>query len=103
MAPDEAFIWRQRIYTGPAVGAPFVIIGEYDIFDFNPEWVSIDVWVNAWEEIEIEPGIFETVPLPVTVSGTIAHECIPEPSTLMLLGMGAVGLLVCGRRKRRRD
>ncbi len=54
---------------------------DYVIPDYNPEWVSIDVWGWNFQIIE----------------GNIWHECVPEPGTAMLLAVGAVALL---RRRR---
>ncbi len=56
----------------------------YKIPDFNPEWVSVDVW-------GYNVGI---------VNGEIRHEClIPEPLTISLLGLGVAGLCVARKRK----
>jgi hypothetical protein len=48
---------------------------------YNPEWVSIDIRGFNFE----------------ITNGLISHECIPEPATMALFGLGALGLL----RKRR--
>ena len=71
--------------------------------DYNPEWVSIDVRVYAWEEIEMpgplpeDPPMFEWVPMQVNIDGDIWHECVPEPATLALMLFGGLALLRCRR------
>jgi hypothetical protein len=98
---EEQFIERWEIYQG-STAEPQNIIGDYVIPDYNPEWVSIDVRVYAWGEIEMpgpgggEPG-FEWMPMQVNMTGDIWHECVPEPATLGLLLIGGLALL---RRKR---
>jgi hypothetical protein len=85
-AEESLYIVRQGVgshYFGATSGHRD-LIGEITIPDYNPEWVSIDVRVG---------GSFGQA----TVSGTITHECIPEPATLGLLGLGALALM---RRRR---
>jgi hypothetical protein len=52
------------------------VVGSIIIPDYNPEWVSIDI-----------RGVG------VDIQGTIVHECIPEPATMVLLGLGVLTLL----------
>lgn len=56
-----------------------------EILDENPEWVFIDVWVGD-------------LPPDFSINGYIDHQCIPEPFTVGLLGIGLMGLI----RKRRK-
>ena len=71
-------------------GKPYQVTGEYDILDFNPEWVSIDVWAEAWDVDEAG----NVISLPVQITGEVYHECIiPEPATLSLLAFGGLALL----------
>ena len=49
----------------------------YEIPDFNPEWVSIDVY--GWN--------FELT------NGYIWHECVPEPATVSLFALACLTLL----------
>lgn len=51
---------------------------DFTLWDYNPEWVSIDVWGYNFD-----------------VTGTIWHECVPAPGVLALLG-------ICGLIPRRR-
>ena len=111
MPDQEQFIERYVIYSGSGLNES--VIGDYTIPDYNPEWVSIDVWISAWEEIEIPgdpdggpdggpdgvPPEFDWVPVDVTISGDIWHECVPEPATLGLLIVGAA--IVLGYRQTR--
>ena len=77
-------------YDEYSIGNPDVrnISGEIIIPDYNPEWVSIDVrWDGA-----IGGGSS------VDISGTICHECIPEPAAFLLLAIGSLAVL---KRKRK--
>jgi len=51
----------------------------YIIPDFNPEWVSIDIWGENF-----------------AIDGWIEHECVivPEPATLVMVGLGLAGFVV---------
>ena len=90
---ENIFIHREIIYDGPADGPPEnpwfnePLTGHISIPDYNPEWVSIDV--QAF--LGVNGGVM--------IEGDIWHECLPEPGTLSLLALGALGLL---RRKRKR-
>lgn len=79
---EAAWIFRELIFDERVYG-PVTISLELPIVipDYNPEWVSIDI-----------RGANITV-----TSGVIWHECIPEPATVALLGLGALSLI---RRRR---
>ena len=48
---------------------------------YNPEWISIDIRGYDY-----------------TITGTLVHECVPEPATMGLLALGGLAVI---RRKRR--
>ena len=90
MLEEDLYIARKLIFSGPVIGSgadEVHLFDTFDIPDFNPEWVSIDVRL-----------VGPDAPMQVHFDGTIEHECLPEPATLSLLALG--GLVVL-RRKRR--
>ena len=55
----------------------FRVEDHFEILDYNPEWVSIDV---RGANFRITDGVID-------------HRCVPIPSTLLLLGSGFIGLI----------
>jgi hypothetical protein len=71
---DYGVIWEFDLPAGTLPGD--WDSGKYWLpIDYNPEWVSVDVQGLG------NVGI---------LNGIILHECVPEPSTLLLLSVGAV-------------
>jgi hypothetical protein len=86
----DQFPWLEYKYIAraPALFADelsdkMFICDEFDILDYNPEWVSIDVMGQNFE----------------ITDGWIDHRCVPIPSAVWLLGSGLIGLVGLGRRK----
>ena len=81
------YITRELLLFDDGLYDTVHLTGSYVIEDFNPEWVSIDVWIDPLG-VSYEP---------IYVEGTIWHECVPEPAILSLLALGSLAVL---RRRR---
>ncbi|MBN1257132.1 MAG: PEP-CTERM sorting domain-containing protein, partial [Planctomycetes bacterium] len=81
--PQSVLIQYQQLFvfdsSNPAPGVPINFY--FEILDFNPEWISVDVYGYN-----------------VAIAGEIWHECVPEPASLLLLAAGGMGMLL--RRKK---
>jgi hypothetical protein len=99
MSTDEAYIGREVVVSTP-IEDSLGWNGHFVIPDFNPEWVSIDVRVIAWQTVE-HPGGNMDYPLQVTLSGNVIHQCVPEPGTLVLLLTAGIGLVLLAWRRRK--
>lgn len=85
---EDEYIGREIIFSGPVTNAGVELISSAPLIipDYNPEWVSIDVRLLS-----------QNPPDTVHISGTVYHECIPEPATLSLLALSGLAMI---RRKR---
>ncbi len=76
---EELYVYRSDtlIYLDNdefPVTPQFFSLDPYFIYEYNPEWVSIDI-----RGFNFEIPIYEDPPAPPVMSGTITHECIlPE-------------------------
>jgi len=90
LAEEGLYIVRETVYLGP-VTIPTCYrsseLGQIVIPDYNPEWVSIDI------RLVDGAGMVD----PILISGCIDHQCVPEPSTLLLLGLGTLALVFTRR------
>jgi len=77
---DEQFIVRSESLWTEVQGTTGHFDYYFEIEDLNPEWISIDVQgQNVW------------------ISGTMTHECVPEPMSMVMLGCVGVGMAVARR------
>jgi hypothetical protein len=87
MPDQERYIERGVIFSG-GVNSTTVLDGHFIIPDFNPEWVSIDIrYVEGQAPIAVSSSHF-------------VHECVPEPSTFVLLAAAALGMGIFAWRRR---
>lgn len=86
LKPAEFFIERsENLWTyGGELGS--VVIPTYTITDYNPEWVSIDVQgQNIW-----------------LTDGVVAHDCIPEPFSMVMLSCLGAGMVAARKLRGRK-
>jgi len=85
---DEAFIHRSPV-NGPmdiAPGAPIWVELYYIIPDYNPEWVSVDIWGENIQILQLAPQAppagspLAQYWVPGSPGGIIVHECLPRNS-----------------------
>ena len=80
---EYKYIARAPALFADELSVEMVICDEFDILDYNPEWVSIDVMGQNFK----------------ITNGWIDHRCVPIPGAVWLLGSGLIGLVGLGRRK----
>jgi hypothetical protein len=86
MPADELYIMRSPVNGPLQITAPTWVELYFTIDDFNPEWVSIDLW---GDNIFIDPIGMDPPPpaspmlewwFPGMHGGILVHECLPETS-----------------------
>jgi hypothetical protein len=77
--PEEVFIGREILYDGP-IQAPTPLEFYYEVADYNPEWVSIDIM-----------GQFFLIEM-----GSIAHRCRPSLNLAFVITGGLPCQGICG-------
>jgi hypothetical protein len=90
MPPDEIFIERSpvNVFTLlPGLGLQWVEL-YFEIPDYNPEWVSVDIWGEniIIEQAPISPPAWsQLLPWwnPLMPGGIIVHECLPKAGTFL--------------------
>ena len=85
---DEMFIERSPINTMTVTGLEWVEL-YYIIPDYNPEWVSVDIWGDniIIEPIDMPPppgsALFPYWDPFSMIGGIIVHECLPKAGTFL--------------------
>ncbi|MCA9230457.1 MAG: PEP-CTERM sorting domain-containing protein [Planctomycetales bacterium] len=94
-ADEEFAIERSVIFDSQlSAGEAITVLNEdpFEILEYNPEWVSIDVWVEYSGQVGTLGGNR------IEIFGNIIHTCIPEPGSVLLLLVGSTGVILSRRR-----
>lgn len=84
MPADELFVVRSPLNDSVISGLTWIEL-LFVIPDFNPEWVSVDIWGENIQILQESPEPYPmTSPLaaywlgPLSPGGVIVHECLPK-------------------------
>ena len=72
---EDELVGREIVYTNSGVSETGVHV-DFEIVEYNPEWVSIDI-----RDLSGSPGAFE-------ISGTIVHDCLPKALYTLTVNSG---------------
>jgi len=81
---DDWIVRSELLYSNAAITVAETIETTLTIDNYNPEWVSVDI---RGANVEM-------------LYGVIAHECVPEPTSIAVFGMAA-GFLSLIRKRRK--
>lgn len=89
MPDEEQYIGRQVVFSEIMdTSSNWLVVFDYTISDLNPQWMSIDLRMPG---NELAGGDFHVV---------FSHWAVPEPGSITLLAIGALGLLAYRWRRR---
>jgi len=77
------YSWGPVVQPGETPKSFDLSKGTYELpIRFNPEWISVDIRGTNFQ----------------ITNGVIIHECVPEPATMALLGLGSFAMAIFRKR-----